>query len=228
MANRKSGDAGRRVWVSAWLPPGLALGWLAVLSAFVHGGGMLLAAWAATTALGLAMVIAVLVLQRRATSSPERQTDAQPSPAASEKTEPVRPAGDAEQAATSPAHDADPSPPAGSSARPMAQHGQLEPALKVSIPEADASVPVAAPAATELAVALGMHVLTTDEVASVLRVDAREIARAISSGELPGNRIGGDWRVDLGALRRWLQGRYPAPGAISGPAASALFGDEQS
>ena len=82
-------------------------------------------------------------------------------------------------------------------------------------------------ASAELAVALGLHVLSTAEVASVLRVDAQEIAKAISSGELPGNRIGGDWRVDLGALRRWLQGRYPAPGALSGPAAHAAFGDEQ-
>jgi excisionase family DNA binding protein len=226
VANRKTRGIARRFWISGWLPPGVALGWLAVLSAFVHGGGMLLATWAATSALGLSIGIAVLVLQRRATSSSERRTDAQPSPASVEKTEPARPAVDAEQATTSPADDTDPSPPAGS-AQTMAQHGPLEPGPKASLPEAGASVPAAAPAATEFAIALGMHVLTTAEVASVLRVDAREIARAISDGELPGNWIGGDWRVDLGALRHWLQGRYQAPSALSGPATSALFGDEQ-
>lgn len=226
VANRKLGGVGRRLWVSAWLPPGLALGWLAVLSAFVHGAGVLLAAWATTTALGLLVVLTVLALQRRtATPPPQSQSAVQPSSAPSGKTEPARPGDGTDQAVTSTAHGADPNPPARSSAGPIAHDSASEPAPTAA--EAEASVPPAGPAVGELAVTLGLHVLTTAEVASVLRVETKVIAKAISNGELPGNQIGGDWRVDLGALRRWLEGRYPAPGAISGPHAPALSGDEQ-
>ena len=61
---------------------------------------------------------------------------------------------------------------------------------------------------------LGMRVLTATEVAAVLRVDTDVIITAISNGELPGNRVGGHWRVERGALARWLQGAY---GQVSGP-----------
>jgi excisionase family DNA binding protein len=53
-----------------------------------------------------------------------------------------------------------------------------------------------------------LRVLTAAEVASVLRVDIDAIILAISSGELPGNRIGTKWRVDQEALIHWLQGAY--------------------
>lgn len=53
-----------------------------------------------------------------------------------------------------------------------------------------------------------LQVLTADEVASILRVDKDAVIRSIGAGEFPGNRIGEDWRVDSGALVRWLQGAY--------------------
>jgi excisionase family DNA binding protein len=53
---------------------------------------------------------------------------------------------------------------------------------------------------------LDLHVLTASEVASVLRVNIDAIIQAISIGELPGNRIGAQWRVSEEALIRWLQG----------------------
>lgn len=53
-----------------------------------------------------------------------------------------------------------------------------------------------------------LRVLTAEEAASVLRVDAELVKASISSGELPGNRIGPHWRVEQGALTRWLQGTY--------------------
>jgi excisionase family DNA binding protein len=53
-----------------------------------------------------------------------------------------------------------------------------------------------------------LRVLTAEEVASVLRVDTALIITSITTGELPGNRIGGHWRIDQGALTRWLQGPY--------------------
>jgi len=225
VANNESDGTHRRFRISAWLPPGLALGWLAALSAFVHGGGRVLADWAVTSAIGLLIALTVRVLWRGARSFSQRRSKAQTSPKSLTTTEPARPVGGAEQAATSTAHDAAPAPPTRPSARPMAQDSSLSPAPKMTTP--GGGVPAAAPAAGELAVALGIHVLTTAEVASVLRVEARDIATAINNGELPGNRIGGDWRVDLGALRRWLQGRYPAPDAISGPPAQTVSGDEQ-
>ena len=60
----------------------------------------------------------------------------------------------------------------------------------------------------EAAVTLGLRVLTATEVAAVLRVDTDVITTAISNGELPGNRVGEHWRVEHGALTRWLQGAY--------------------
>src|SRR5262249_3208591 len=72
-------------------------------------------------------------------------------------------------------------------------------------------------AAAENATALGLKVFTVAEAASVLRVDVNVIVTAISSGELPGNRIGNHWRIDQDALRRWLQGRY---GTIADPSGS--------
>ena len=53
-------------------------------------------------------------------------------------------------------------------------------------------------------------VLTAEEVASLLRVDLNGVITSISNGELPGNRIGRDWRIDQRALVQWLQG--PPPG----------------
>ena len=53
-----------------------------------------------------------------------------------------------------------------------------------------------------------LRILTAEEVASVLRVDTGQVITSISSGELPGNRIGSHWRVDRSALVRWLQGTY--------------------
>jgi excisionase family DNA binding protein len=58
---------------------------------------------------------------------------------------------------------------------------------------------------------LDLRVLTAAEVASVLRVDIDTIIGAISNGDLPGNRIGNQWRVDYEALVRWLQCTYGKP-----------------
>lgn len=221
VVNRKTNRIGARLRFSGWLPPGLVLGCLAVLAAFIHGPVKLLTVWAATSGFVVLTAITVWGLQRRAASPTPA---AQFKPTAEDIVETVG-SGHADNAATPTEHGNGPSPaPAPPTTPPL--HGTS------SAPAPGPAVPALSPqpgAATgaELAVALGLHVLTTAEVASVLRVDAQEIAKAISSGELPGNRIGGDWRVDLGALRRWLQGRYPAPGALSGPAAHAAFGDEQ-
>lgn len=225
MANRKT-YAGRRLWVSAWLSPGLALGWLAVLSAFVHGTGVLLAAWAATTALVVLAVLTFLVLRRHTTvPTAHPQTAARPSSTPSGKDDPARSQDGAEQAATSAARGVAAVPEARSPGEPVAQVRSPSSVPAATAPAADA--PVVEPTVADLAMTLGLQVLTATEVASVLRVDADLVVTAISKGEFPGNRIGGHWRVDLSALRRWLQGTYSATASIPASPAPAVFGDDQ-
>jgi excisionase family DNA binding protein len=168
--------------ISAWLPPGLALGWLAALATFVHSTGNLLTAWAATVSLAV-------LLARRRSASPDSPPEITNTPA-----EPPGPASSA------PASLAAPPAPA---ARPGSAHG----------PTPDGPVSGTASEAgqlgpAELAVIPGLQVLTAAEVASVLRVDTDVIILAIRNGELPGNRVGGHWRVDASALVRWLQGAH--------------------
>ena len=62
VANGKSDGMSPWLRISAWLPPGLALGWLALLATFVQGVGTLLTAWAATVSL---VILVVLRYQRR-------------------------------------------------------------------------------------------------------------------------------------------------------------------
>ena len=50
-------------------------------------------------------------------------------------------------------------------------------------------------------------VLTLEQAAALLQVDAAEVAALAEAGELPGRRIGGDWRFPRAALLEWLAGR---------------------
>ena len=49
-------------------------------------------------------------------------------------------------------------------------------------------------------------VLTLEQAAALLQVDADEVAALAEAGELPGRRIGGDWRFPRAALLEWLGG----------------------
>ena len=51
------------------------------------------------------------------------------------------------------------------------------------------------------------EVLTLEQAAALLQVDAAEIAALAEAGELPGRRIGGDWRFPRAALLEWLAAR---------------------
>ena len=183
VANGKSDGTGRWLRTSAWLPPGLALGWLAVLLTFVHGVGNLLAAWAATVSL------VVLLAWRRPAAPPAPLSTPATTPDPAPK-----------------AHEGGHGPPdreqAGAGGTARQDDAAREGAAADTRDQAEQS------GTAEIAVAPGLQVLTAAEVASVLRVDADMIISAISNGELPGNRVGSHWRVDLGALTRWLQGRY--------------------
>lgn len=194
MATGKRDGTGPPLRISAWLPPGLALGGLAVLATFVHGAGRLLIVWAATCSLAVLLVLLVLLARRR--------------PA---KVSGVRP--ETDSALTGEPDDASPA---------IAELSPATDPQAVPLPsdphEEAASGAVSGPAggAGQLAIAetsasLELRVLTAAEAASVLRVDADLITRAIRDGEFPGNRIGSQWRVDYGALARWLQGKYRDP-----------------
>ena len=50
-------------------------------------------------------------------------------------------------------------------------------------------------------------VLTLEQAAALLQVDAAEVAALAEAGELPGRRIGGDWRFPRAALLEWLGAR---------------------
>jgi excisionase family DNA binding protein len=49
-------------------------------------------------------------------------------------------------------------------------------------------------------------VLTLEQAAALLQVDAAEVAALAEAGELPGRRIGGGWRFPRAALLAWLGG----------------------
>ena len=48
------------------------------------------------------------------------------------------------------------------------------------------------------------EVLTAGEAATMLRVDEASVVGAAASGDLPGRRIGGEWRFGREALLVWL------------------------
>jgi excisionase family DNA binding protein len=56
--------------------------------------------------------------------------------------------------------------------------------------------------------------LTADQVAEKLQLHARTVRRLLVSGELPGKKIGKEWRVSAVALRAYIEGgEKPTKGA---------------
>ena len=236
MAGRKSDGMNPWLRVSAWLPPGLALGWLAVLATFVHNVASLLIAWGATIILViLPIVLTGLLRQLRPDASsrhsPEtagsaagRQGPSSPTstglgpqtgpPAALKApdteeragSDSPQPASAAENAVTLGSRASD-SLPGLSSATEDAPSGNA-PRSVPDLPAPGTAGSTEPLATAETAVTLGLHVLTAAEAASVLRVEIHVITTAISNGQLPGNRVGDYWRLDQRALARWLQGAY--------------------
>lgn len=52
-------------------------------------------------------------------------------------------------------------------------------------------------------------VLTLEEAAAMLRVPAGELGAAVSAGDVPGRRIGAEWRFARAALLAWLGDQVP-------------------
>jgi excisionase family DNA binding protein len=53
--------------------------------------------------------------------------------------------------------------------------------------------------------------LTAVEVASFLRIHPSTVYRMAKRGELPGFKIGTDWRFSPGDIREWLKSRTRGP-----------------
>jgi excisionase family DNA binding protein len=52
-----------------------------------------------------------------------------------------------------------------------------------------------------------IRLYTAAEVAEVLRLNPQVVQRKLQAGEIPGYRIGREWRVDREQLRAWLEAR---------------------
>ena len=155
----------------------------------MRGVGMALATWGATLS---AILLAVLLAQRlrRGGSADGGDPAAGSENAAAQETD--------QPSAPLPADPAELAP------RPAPKELSV---TGMKHPEANPGLTVAAPVVPGSPVP-ELRVLTAEEAASVLRVDAEVVKASISSGEFPGNRIGPHWRVEQGALTRWLQGTY--------------------
>jgi len=49
-----------------------------------------------------------------------------------------------------------------------------------------------------------LEVLTLDEASELLRIDAEELTKLAESGDVPGRRLGDEWRFTRSALLNWL------------------------
>lgn len=197
MSRGENSKRNLRLRASAWVPPGLALVWLATLATLIHNVGIMLADWAATVCLA---VLVMLVVQRG--RAPARSDPQGTLPDQSVKSGTVATALDssvAQRASPASVEDADKTEEPLNGATGLGTAGDA------------VGAPAVQPDPTPVRVAeiiSELRVLTADEVASVLRVDINLIVRSIENGELPGNKIEDYWRVDQAALKRWLQGTY--------------------
>jgi excisionase family DNA binding protein len=57
--------------------------------------------------------------------------------------------------------------------------------------------------------------LTTEEVVAYLRVNAHTVYRLIQSGDLPGVRVGRQWRFRRQDIEAWLDGQRQSRGDLS-------------
>ena len=84
---------------------------------------------------------------------------------------------------------------------------------------------VAMDEATVLGAGAYRDVLTLDEAAVFLRLDARTLAVVAERGEVPGRQIGSGWRFSRQALLAWLDAsERPLAAALPPPASEMRFG----
>lgn len=56
-----------------------------------------------------------------------------------------------------------------------------------------------------------LKVLTVGELSNYLRVHRSTVYRLLKRGQLPGFKIGSDWRFNVEAIDRWRLGQGTAP-----------------
>jgi nitrogen PTS system EIIA component len=54
-----------------------------------------------------------------------------------------------------------------------------------------------------------METMDIEQLANYLRRDAREVGKLASRGQLPGRKVGGEWRFNRAEINRWLEGQMP-------------------
>lgn len=54
------------------------------------------------------------------------------------------------------------------------------------------------------------------ELASLLDMGERQVREALRVGEIPGHKIGKQWRISKVAIQRWLEGDEPNKGTDGG------------
>ena len=55
------------------------------------------------------------------------------------------------------------------------------------------------------------EVLTVREVADFFRIHPTTVSRMVQRGELPGFRVGSDWRFTRASIQHWLESRTQKP-----------------
>jgi excisionase family DNA binding protein len=55
-----------------------------------------------------------------------------------------------------------------------------------------------------------LRVYTPEEATAVLKVGRRTLLELLRTGQLPGRKVGGQWRIAEPALLTYLQGQYAA------------------
>jgi excisionase family DNA binding protein len=63
--------------------------------------------------------------------------------------------------------------------------------------------------------AIKLKVLTVTEVSELLRVHPTTVYRELSKGDLPGFRIGKDWRFNVESINKWVTEREKKAGRRS-------------
>jgi excisionase family DNA binding protein len=71
----------------------------------------------------------------------------------------------------------------------------------------------------------GHEVMTLAEAAAYLRASPEEVLHLVTTDDLPGRRVGGDWRFLKCALQAWLSKPAPAGSAFWERHFGALKGD---
>ncbi len=55
------------------------------------------------------------------------------------------------------------------------------------------------------------EILDADDVAQLLNVSIMVVYKMLREGDMPGRKIGREWRIRRVTLDAWLDGRAPAP-----------------